>query len=270
MVGEGRATWAARQGLGPLPTQASFRENGCPERGARAGCAWQGCEVNPRPNAMSPASQPRPRPAKCKNTPSGAGARGAQEVAGAQGAWGRAGAQGAEAGTSSPLSPGPQEAVVGSARRTRESLLHRHTALDRPPTRPPAARDPGQGLSGPLEEKPVWDRPAAGEGVFSSASPELCESWGLEAGSGGGCQRGSFQVRRTPGPAPGTCSRGDNPVTGQAGSLGSFPFGRSPAPLTKPGHPGIAGWGTLTTPAAAGPDSATLSPPPTKSPLPGQ
>ena len=40
--------------------------------------------------------------------------------------------------------------------------------------------------------------------------------------------------------------------------------------LTNPGHLGVAGRGVLTAPAAAGPDSATLAPPLTKSPLPGQ
>lgn len=46
-------------------------------------------------------------------------------------------------------------------------------------------------LSGPLEEKPVCDRPAAGEGVFSSASPELCESGGWRQGRGAGARGGA-------------------------------------------------------------------------------
>lgn len=61
VVGEGRATWAARQGLGPLPTQASFREQGCPERGPAQAVLGRGVRSIPGQNAMSPAL-----PAKAK------------------------------------------------------------------------------------------------------------------------------------------------------------------------------------------------------------
>ena len=164
-----RATWAAQQGLGPPPDTGLLLGEQLPRpRGQHRGCAWQGCEVKPRPNATSPASQTRPRPAKCENIISGAGARGA----------GR--------GLSSPLSPGPRRlswAQPGEPASPCCTVTRPVTGLPLHPQLREILAKASQGHKRKSLFGIYW---LPGAGVFSAASPERCESWGLEAGVGGG------------------------------------------------------------------------------------
>ena len=163
----------------PLPTQASCWGNGCPDQGASTGAVLgRGVRSNP---GQTPRAQP---PSQGQGLPS-VRTPSPGPVPGEQGRSGEAGAWGAGWGLSSPLSPGPRRlswAQPGGSASPCCTVTRPVTGL---PLHSQLREILAKASLGHKRKSLFGIDWLPGAGVFSAASPERCESWGLEAEVGG-------------------------------------------------------------------------------------